>query len=265
METVVNGVKIAYQTAGRPDLPALVLIHGFPLDRAMWDAQLGALSPRCFVITPDLRGHGDSEVAGPYSIDRHADDVAALMEALGVGRAVIGGLSMGGYVALAFWRRHRDRVSGLALIDTRANADTPDAKAMRDATIARIRERGIGILADEMLPRLLSPENGGDTDVASALRGIIERQPVEGMAGALVAMRDRPDAAAVLTTVTVPAAVLVGEADIITPVPVAEEMARALPDAKLTVIARAGHMAPMEAPDEVNAALLDLVGRASRA
>lgn len=264
METVVNGIRVAYRTAGRPGQPALVLIHGFPLDSAMWDAQLAALAQHCYVIAPDLRGHGESEVPpGPYSIDQHADDVAALMDALGVRKAVIGGLSMGGYVALAFWRRHREKVSGLALIDTRANADTPEGKAARDATIKRIRERGVGILADEMLPRLLAPENQGDSQVAQTLRTMIECQPVEGMAGALVAMRDRPDSAVLLTTVNVPAAVVVGEADAITPVAVAQEMERSLSDVKLVVVAKAGHMAPLEAPAEVNQALLDLVRRAS--
>lgn len=264
METVVNGIRMAYRMAGEPGQPALILIHGFPLDSAMWQAQLEGLAQHCFIVAPDLRGHGQSEVPpGPYSIDEHADDVAALMDALGAREAVIGGLSMGGYVALAFWRRHSDKVSGLTLIDTRANADTPEGKAARDATIERIRESGVAILADEMLPRLLAPENQGDTEVARTLRAMIEQQPVEGMAGALAAMRDRMDATALLTTVSVPAAVIVGEEDAITPVAVAQEMARGLPDVKLTVVAGAGHMAPMEAPEEVNLALLDLVRRAS--
>ena len=262
MEITVNGVSMAYRTAGRPGQPVLVLIHGFPLDSAMWDAQLEALAQHCFVVAPDLRGHGKSEAPpGPYSIDRHADDVAALMDALGVREAVIGGLSMGGYVALAFWRRHRGKVGGLALIDTRANADTPEGRAARDATIARVRERGVGILAEEMAPRLLASENQGETEVARTLRAMIERQPVEGMAAALLAMRDRPDASLSLTTVNVPAVVIVGEEDAITPVVVAQELARRLPDARLSIVPRAGHMAPMEAPEAVNAALLDLVRR----
>jgi 3-oxoadipate enol-lactonase len=263
MEIVVNGVSMAYRTAGRPEQPALVLIHGFPLDSAMWDAQLDALAQHCFIVAPDLRGHGQSDAPpGPYSIDQHADDVAALMNALGVRAAVIGGLSMGGYVALAFWRRHRGKVGGLALIDTRANADTPEGRAARDATIARVGERGVGILAEEMAPRLLASENQGETEVARTLRAMIERQPVEGMTAALLAMRDRPDASLSLTTVNVPAVVIVGEEDAITPVVVAQELARRLPDARLSIVPRAGHMAPMEAPEAVNAALLDLVRRA---
>jgi pimeloyl-ACP methyl ester carboxylesterase len=264
MQAIVNGGVMTYQAAGRPGAPALILIHGFPLDSGMWGAQLTGLARHCFVVAPDLRGHGLSKLGGaPYSVDQHADDVAALMETLGIARAVIGGLSMGGYAVLAFWRRHADKAAGIALIDTRANADTEEGKAARDATIARIRERGVGILADEMLPRLLAPAPQVDAKIGSALRTMIERQPVEGMVGALAAMRDRPDAMALLTTVSVPAAVIVGEADAITPVSVAEEMARRLSDVRLTVVPGAGHMAPLEAPDAVNAALLDLVRRAS--
>lgn len=264
MQVIINGGVMAYQAAGRPGAPALILIHGFPLDSGMWNAQLAGLARHCFVVAPDLRGHGGSTLGEPpYSVDRHADDIAALMETLGIARAVVAGLSMGGYVALAFWRRHPKKAAGIALIDTRANADTEDGKFARDATIARIGERGVGILADEMLPRLLAPANQSDTEVARALRTMIERQPVEGMAGALVAMRDRPDATGLLTTVSVPAAVIVGEADAITPVSVAEEMTRRLSDARLTVVPEAGHMAPMEAPEAVNAALLDLMRRAS--
>lgn len=265
VETVVNGVRMAYRTAGSAEQPALVLIHGFPLDSAMWDAQLAGLATRCFVVAPDLRGHGESEVpSGPYSMDQHADDVAALVDALGIRRAVVGGLSMGGYVAEALWRRHSARVSGLALIDTRANADTAEAKAGRDASIGRVRERGVGILAEEMMPRLLAPQHQGDTEIARALDAMIRRQPAEGMIGALQALRDRPDATALLPTVNVPSIVIVGEADAITPVSVSQEMEAALPDVRLVVIAGAGHMTPMEVPEEVNLALLELVRRANQ-
>ncbi|MCU0509302.1 MAG: alpha/beta fold hydrolase [Anaerolineae bacterium] len=262
MERTVNGVRLAVREAGAAEKPALLLIHGFPLDSAMWDAQLSGLAQHCRVVAPDLRGHGASDAPpGPYSIDQHADDLAALLDALGIQRAVVGGLSMGGYVALSVWRRHPARVSALALIDTRANADTPEAKAAREATIGRIRERGVAVLAEEMLPRLLAPENQGKTEIERAVREMILRQPVEGMAGALEAMRDRADATDLLTGVTVPAAVIVGEADVITPVSVAEDLARRLPDARLVVVPRAGHMAPVEAPQEVNAALLELARR----
>jgi len=263
MEMVVNGVRLAYRTAGSAEQPALVLIHGFPLDSAMWDAQLAGLAQHCYVVAPDLRGHGESDVPpGPYSMDQHADDVAALMDALGIRRAVVAGLSMGGYVAEALWRRHSARISGLALIDTRANADTAEGKAGREAAIGRVRERGVSVLADEMLPRLLAPHRQGDTEIARTLEAMIKRQPAEGMIGALQAMRDRPDATILLTTVNAPSLVVVGEADAITPVNVSQEMEAALPDVRLVVVAGAGHMSPMEAPEEVNLALLDLVRRA---
>ena len=263
MEAMVNGARLAYRVAGRPDRPALMLAHGFPLDNGMWEGQLSGLADRCFVIAPDLRGHGQSDVpTGSYSMEQHADDLAGLMDALRIEKAIVAGLSMGGYVALAFWKRHGARASGLALIDTRANADTTEAKSTRNATIDRVRQHGVAILADEMMPRLLAPEHLGDTQVAKSLRDIIVRQPVEGMAVALAAMRDRPDATGVLPTITAPALVMVGEADAVTPLAVAEAMQAAIPDVKLVVVAGAGHMAPMEAPEDVNQALLDLVRRA---
>ena len=262
MERTVNGVRLAVREAGAAEKPALLLIHGFPLDSAMWDAQLSGLAQHCRVVAPDLRGHGASDAPpGPYSIDQHADDLAGLLDALDIGQAVVAGLSMGGYVSLAFWRRHPHRVRGLALIDTRANADTPDAKAGRDATIGRVQREGVAILASDMMPRLLAPQNLGDTPAANTLRGIILRQPAAGMAGALAAMRDRPDATGLLPAIRVPAVVMVGESDAVTPLPVAQEMARALPDAELVVIGGAGHMTPLEAPEAVNAALLALARR----
>ncbi len=170
MEAVINGVRLAYQANGDAAQPPLVLVHGFPLDSGMWEAQLAGLADRAYVVAPDLRGHGRSEApAGPYSMEQHADDLAGLLDFLGIRRAVIAGLSMGGYVTLAFWRRHRERVAGLALLDSRAGADTPDGRAGRTATIERVRQRGVEVLAEEMMPRLLSHENLADEQLAGGL------------------------------------------------------------------------------------------------
>lgn len=263
METNVNGVRLAYQANGEVSKPALLLVHGFPLDSGMWEAQLEGLAGNAYMIAPDLRGHGRSDAPpGPYSMEQHADDLAALLDYLGVRKAVVAGLSMGGYVTLAFWRRHPDRVAGLALLDSRASADTPEGRAGRTATIERVRERGVEVLAEEMLPRMLSPENLSDERIAGRVREIVLRQPAEGMTGALAALREREDNAATLTSITVPAIVVVGEHDAITPPDVALAMAREIPNARPIVVANAGHMSPMENPEEVNLALIELLARA---
>lgn len=260
MDAQINGIRLFYREGGAAGAPALVLVHGFPLDSGMWDAQLAGLAEQAHVIAPDLRGHGRSDAPPtPYTMDQHADDLAALLDLLGVKKAVVAGLSMGGYVTLAFWRRHPARVAGLALIDTRANADTAEGRANRTQTIDRVAQRGVGVLADEMMPRLLSAEHLDDERFAGALREIIARQPAQGMIGALGAMRDRQDSTPTLATITVPAIVVGGEYDSISPPEVATAMAKEIPEARAVLIVDAGHMAPMENPGEVNMALGELL------
>jgi 3-oxoadipate enol-lactonase len=260
MEATVNGMRLSYQANGDAGKPALLLIHGFPLDSGMWEAQLAGLADRAKMIAPDLRGHGRSAVPdGPCSMEQHADDMAALLDTLGVSKAVVAGLSMGGYVAFAFWRRHPERVAALALLDTRATPDTREGQEGRTATIARVRERGVSVLVEEMMPRLLSPENQRNDRLTGALQEIILRQPAEGMIASLAAMRDRQDSTPTLRTITVPTYVIGGEDDIITPSEVILTMAKEIPDARSVLIVDAGHMSPMENPHEVNMALSELL------
>jgi 3-oxoadipate enol-lactonase len=260
MEAKVNGVRLAYQANGEVSGPALLLVHGFPLDSGMWEAQLEGLADGAYIIAPDLSGHGRSDVPpGPYSMDQHADDLAALLDYLGIPKAIVAGLSMGGYVTMAFWRRHPERVAALALLDTRASADTPEAGAGRSATIERVRERGVVVLEEEMMPRLLSTENQANEELAGRVREIVLRQPAEGMMNALAAMRDREDSTATLATMNVPTIVVGGERDVITPPEVIVTMAKEIPDGRAVLIVNAGHMSPMENPGEVNMALRELV------
>lgn len=263
MEAVINGARLAYQANDKAGLPPLLLVHGFPLDSGMWEAQLTGLAAQAYVIAPDLRGHGRSDVPpGPCTMDQHADDLAGLLDYLGVQKAIVVGLSMGGYVALAFWRRYAARVAGFGLIDSRANADTPEGRAARDATIQRIRERGVSILAEEMLPRLLAPENLRNEQIAGAVRDIILRQSAEGMIASLAAMRDREDSTATLPTINVPCIVIGGEDDVITPPDVIVATGEAIPDARPIIVVNAGHLSPIENPVEVNMALRELLARA---
>ena len=256
MYATLNGVRISYHDRGQAHATALLLVHGFPLDHRMWVAQLRGLSTQARVIAPDLRGFGRSEVTpGPLTMEQQADDLAALLDHLGIERATVAGLSMGGYIAFAFWRRHHARVRALALLDTRAEPDTPQGRANRDATAAKVREAGVPAVARDMLPRLLAPAHLDDTRLTDPLLAIMESQSAAGAIGALAGLRDRADSRAILPTITVPTLVVVGEQDVLTPPTDAEAMAAGIPNARLVVVPRAGHMSTMENPAAVNAAL----------
>lgn len=256
MEAVVNGSRMAFDDVGPRNGPCLVLVHGFPLDRRMWQAQLEGLSRLARVVAPDLRGHGESELGEvPVTMDSHADDLAALMDYLDIKQAVIAGLSMGGYVTFAMWRRHPERVAGMVLIDTRAEADTPAGRENREKGIAVVRAEGSRAIAEDMMPKLLAPSSRGQEWLSRTLWEMMTRQPVEGVVGALQALRDRPDNALLLPHITAPVLVIVGELDVITPPEFSQAMAGGIPGARLVTIPGAGHMSPMEDPRSVNQAL----------
>jgi pimeloyl-ACP methyl ester carboxylesterase len=250
-----RAARIAVHATGAG--PLAVLLHGYPLDHRMWDAvRHGELAQRRKLAAIDLRGHGSSPSAGDdaHAMERFADDVAAVVEALAPdGRADVVGLSMGGYTALAFAERHPQRLRSLALVDTRAAADAPAARAARDAAIAVATAQGAAAIADAMLPKLLAP--GGDPTVAAALRAMIAGTPVATIVADLRGLRDRADRTALLPTLQAPTLVVVGEHDAITPPAEAAAMAAAIPGARLVVAPGAGHMTPMEQPAAFAAAL----------
>ena len=244
---------LAHDDAGRG--PALVLLHGFPHDRALWAPQRSALARRARVIAPDLRGFGASAALGapPVTMDGHADDVAALLDSLDVDRAVIGGLSMGGYIAFAFWRRHRRRVSALLLADTRAGADSDDGKEKRRALIAAARAEGARAVADAMMPGMIGKSTRAQRpELEREMRAICERAPVPGIVAALEAMIARPDSTGTLATIDVPVQIIVGAEDALTPVKESEAMHAAIAESRLEVIPRAGHVSNFERPSAFN-------------
>jgi 3-oxoadipate enol-lactonase len=264
MYATINGARLAYAErgagrgtrSGSPHNSNLLLIHGFPLNRHMWDAQLAGLSGVARVVAPDLRGSGDSQATpGPYSMDQFADDLAALLDHLEIGRIIIAGLSMGGYIAFAFWRRYAARVQALALLDTRAEPDSAQARAGRDASAEYVQREGSEALARQMLPRLLAPDNFANTTLAGRALAIMAVQPVAGIVGDLQAMRDRPDSRPALAQISVPTLVITGEADQLTPPADGRVLAEAIPGARMVMIPRAGHLCPLENPRAVNRAL----------
>ncbi|MFI0422159.1 alpha/beta fold hydrolase [Spongiactinospora sp. 9N601] len=243
----------------------VVLLHAFPLSSAMWLAQREGLAASCRVITPDLRGFGGSVLNDePPSIDVMADDVAALLDAEGVERAVVGGLSMGGYVTMAFCRRHPDRLLGVILADTRAAADQEQARANRERIAAAVSANGNAILLDEVLPGLVGPTTRQRRGmVFGRVRGLVQAAPPGAVAWAQRAMAGRADSFDTLRDLKVPALVIVGEEDQMTTPADAEAMAEAVPDSRLTVIEAAGHLSAVEQPEAFNRAVAAFVGEIS--
>ncbi len=236
--------------------PPLVLVHGYPLDGAMWSGVARSLAPRFRVCKPDLPGRGDTAAPSEGRLEDYADFVAEILDRIG-GRAGLAGFSMGGYVALAVARRRHPALGALALVDTRASADDAAGKAKRDEAIATARSRGAAAIAEAMVPRLASPGSLAHGDLGERIRRIILRQKPETIEGDLAAMRDRPDARDVLAGLSLPTLVVVGEADALTPPPDSQAIAAAIPGARLVTIPEAGHLTPMERPGAVSAALGD--------
>ena len=250
----VRAIEIAYEDEGRGR--PVVLLHGFPFNRSMWRGQAESLSASCRVVAPDLRGHGEtSVVAGPATMEEMAEDLAALLDELGVGRAVVGGLSMGGYVALAFLRSHPERVGALVLADTRPQADTDEGRRAREETARRALSDGMGPIADMMLPKLLAPATReGRPDVVERVRGMILGTKPEGAAAALRGMAQRRDQTDLLEAVRVPTLIVVGSEDVLTPPADSEAMHAKIEGSRLVVVEGAGHLSNVERPEEFNRA-----------
>ena len=238
--------------------PPILFVHGFPLDHTMWRQQIAELSRDHRCIAPDLRGFGQSSVtAGTVSMDQFADDLAALLDALGVTEPVVlCGLSMGGYIAWSFVRRHATRLRALVLCDTRAVPDSPEAVANRLKLAEDVVRLGPELVANAMLPRLFAPNTTAlSPETTNELRRVILATNPQGIAAASRGMAERGDARPLLATIDCPTLVIVGEHDVISPPAEMRDIAAAIPSAMFRQIPRAGHMAPLEKPSVVNDAL----------
>ncbi|MDX1948324.1 MAG: alpha/beta fold hydrolase [Pirellulaceae bacterium] len=238
--------------------PVLLLVHGFPLDHTMWLGQIAWLAETHRVIAPDLRGFGASTVTpGLVTMQRLADDLAEMLAALNIAEPVtLCGLSMGGYVAWQFALRHRSRLAKLILCDTRAVADNAETAANRIGLANRVQREGPAFIAETMLPKLFGPAAlAAQAPFVEATRQVILKSDPRGIAAASRGMAQRPDMTARLAEIDVPALVLCGEHDPISPSGEMQGFAAALPNAQFVEIAGAGHMAPLEKPAEVNAAI----------
>ena len=241
--------------------PAILLVHGYPLDGAMWSSVARRLSERFRVLKPDLPGHGENSLPPGGTIDSYADFLSAVIDAAG-GPVGLAGFSMGGYVDLALVKRRPEQVSALALVDTRAEADDEATRARRDESIALLRQSGIEPVAEAMLGKLVSPQSLAKSDLADRVRRILRRQNAAAYESDLAAMRGRPDFLSFLAQIAVPTLVVVGEEDVITPPDRARAMVDAIPGARFAMIPQAGHLTPMESPAAVAKALGDFFAEA---
>jgi len=244
--------------AGTP----VVLLHAFPLDGRMWAPQVEALAGTYEVIVPDLRGFGAAreQAVEEAAMDLLADDVARLLDQRGLDRVVLGGLSMGGYVALAFLRRHADRLGGLLLLGTKATPDGEQARADRLRMVERVLAEGTGFLPEAMLPRLLGKTSLEERpELVERVTALVAEQDPRAVAGAQRGMAARPDATDVLASIAVPTLVVTGAEDAIFGPEVGRELASAIPGGRFLLVEEAGHLSSLERPEVVNEALLDFL------
>jgi 3-oxoadipate enol-lactonase len=259
-----NGIEIAYTDQGSPhhegDLP-IVLIHGFPYSKAMWEPQVKELSEEFRIITYDLRGHGESQATpGPYTMELLADDLKGLLDALRLQQVVLGGFSMGGYVALAFYRKYPERVQKLLLLDTRAESDAEQAKQGREQLAQQVEKDGNKNLAETLPSRMLTQDTASKRpEIVAKARDMILTASTQGIAGSARGMALRRDQTDLLPKVSVPTLIVVGEQDAVTPPAAAEAMASKIPNAQLVRVPDASHLSNLEQPEDFNHAIHDFL------
>lgn len=256
----VREIVLAYDDVGSGQ--AVVLLHGYPFNRSMWREQLETLKANYRVITPDLRGLGESSVtAEPATMDEMAEDVAALLDELQINHVTLGGLSMGGYVAFAFYSRFPSRVHALILADTRPQSDTEEARRNRLSQAQKILKDGMQSIADDFLKKVLTPATiSQKPEIVERVREMIIETNPQGAASALRGMALRRDHMALLSEIDVPALIIVGSEDKLTTPHDAELMHREIRNSHLEIIEDASHLSNLEQPERFNRAIKDFLG-----
>jgi pimeloyl-ACP methyl ester carboxylesterase len=240
-------------------MTTLLLVHAFPLDASMWEEQIAALKGEAEVLAPSLPGFGGTPPAGDVlTVEAMANSLIAELDQAGVDRAVVCGLSMGGYATFALWRLHRDRIAGLMLADTRAEADDEVGRERRRTTAETVKARGSEWMADNP-PPLLSED--ADPELWDRVKETIRRQPAHAIAAAALGMAERTDSRPILSEIDVPTTVIVGSADTLTPPEMSQTIADGIPGAELAVLEGAGHLSNLERPDEFTTAVRELLIR----
>jgi 3-oxoadipate enol-lactonase len=260
MKYLIDNGYLAYERTGS-GIP-LLFIHGYPLSRKIWNPQMDGLSDIASIISVDLRGHGESyPFDGIYRMDLLGEDCHKLLADLHINSPVIVcGLSMGGYVTLALFRKFPELFRGMILTSTRSAPDSPEGKVGRDAAVKNVREHGVGIIVDNMLPKLVSPVTfATNKSLVNTIDDIMHETSVNGVVGALQGMRDRPDSTPLLSQVHCPTLIVHGADDQLIPVTEADTMHQRLADSHLVIIPDAGHLPNLEQPELFNQALREFL------
>jgi 3-oxoadipate enol-lactonase len=263
MKAIINGWSTSYNIYGEASGLPVVLIHGFPFSQEMWRPQVAELSGDYRVITYDVRGHGKSEVGdGQYTIEFFVDDLIAVLDHLRIEKAVVVGLSMGGYIALRAIERNPERFSGLVLCDTRSEADTNEGKIKRAGSIQSVRTDGVKKYAEGFVKAVFAPQTfERNSEAVGFITQIIERTSPVAIAGTLLALASRTDTTESLSKINVPTLILVGEHDALTPVSAAKLMNEKIRQSELHVISNAAHLSNLENPGEFNKHLSEILRR----
>jgi 3-oxoadipate enol-lactonase len=268
ISTTINNLSVSYNDHGPDDAPAIIFIHGFPLNKSMWDIQVEALKDNYRVITYDIRGHGNSDPGiDEFFIELFVYDLLHLMEKLGIEKSILCGLSLGGYIALNAVLKHPDRFDGLILNDTQCIADTPEIKENRCQAIIRIMKNGVEQYADEIIKNLFAAESFSKmTNVIAGVKEMIISTPKQSLCNTLHALAERKETCDQLPEINIPVLIMVGKEDKITPIAAAQQMHEKILNSKLEIIQHAGHLSNLENPTAFNTHLmnfLELVGKKS--
>jgi 3-oxoadipate enol-lactonase len=250
-----DDAEIVYETMGEG--PPVVLLHPFPGHHEFWNPVTAALGARYRLVLPDLRGHGDSEIGeGPALMQKHASDIARVLDAASVGKAAFIGCSIGGYILFEFWRRFRGRVTALALFDTRAQADSAEGRANRLKSAADVLEQGTEPFIESMIPKLIGRTTlSTRPDLVEGARAMMRKMSAEDISLVQRGMAARPDSVADLKTINVPTLIVIGEEDVLAKVADGELMHQHIAGSQLKVIPKAGHYAPWEQPEAAGTVL----------
>lgn len=258
MNAFLNGGWIHYVSMGSPQAMPVVFVHGFPFSQEMWSAQIAPTATRCWAVAYDIRGHGSSDIGdGQYTIEGHVDDLIALLDHLRIPRAVVVGLSMGGYVTLRALARHPERFLGAVLCDTRSESDSDEGKLKRYEAIRTVKKEGSARFADDFVQLLFARESfTRKPEAVELIRTIIRRTPPLSIAGTLLALASRTDTTGSLGKISLPVLIIVGEHDVITPPASSRSLHERIRKSELHVVPDAGHMTNLENPEFFNEKLL---------
>ena len=264
----INNLTVSYSDHGPDDAPVIIFIHGFPLNKSMWNIQVEALKENYRVIAYDIRGHGNSDAGiDEFSIELFVIDLLRLMEKLKIEKSILCGLSLGGYIALNAVLKHPDRFDGLILNDTQCIADTPEIKENRCNAIISIKEKGVEQYADEIIKKLFAQETfTKNKNVVDAVKEMIISTQKQSLCNTLHALAERKETCDQLPEINIPVLIMVGEEDKITPIAAAQQMHEKILNSKLEIIQQAGHLSNLENPTAFYTHLvnfLELVGKRS--